>query len=71
MINLITILYILTITLGAGTIFAWYQVYKIANKKEGACVGDECGNLFTSKCFVGAIFFTIAFSLAIYAVTLV
>ena len=66
-----TILKLLIIILLCGTSFAWYQTYQVFAKKDIACSGDKCGNIFTSKCFIGAVFFTVAFSLAVYIFTLI
>jgi hypothetical protein len=75
--NLSTVLDILTIVLAGGTIFAWYQFAVILIKKKDSCAvcvpGGNCESVhpFRSKCFIGAVFFTIALALSVYAVMLI
>jgi hypothetical protein len=75
--ELATVLNILTIVLAGGTIFAWYQFVVILIKKKDSCAvcvsGGNCESVhpFRSKCFTGAVFFTIAFALSVYAVMLI
>lgn len=69
--NLQNILYLLNIVLGLGTIYAWYQFYKVVANKCDTCSVDLHQNPFKSKCFTGAIFFSISFILAIWALIIV
>ncbi len=64
-------LYVLNVVLGLGTIYAWYQFYKVVANKCDTCSVDLHENPFKSKCFTGAVFFTLSFALAIYALILV
>lgn len=68
--NLLTTLTLLIVVLGLGTIYAWYQFAQVVIKRCDTCSSSLKENPLKSKCFVGAIFFTIAFVLAIYAFTL-
>jgi hypothetical protein len=68
--NLQTTLYTLVVVLGLGTLYAWYQFAKVVLNKCDTCSIDLHKNPFKSKCFIGAVFFTLAFALAIYAVVL-
>lgn len=65
------IIYLLNIVLAAGTIYAWYQFYKVVANKCDTCSIDLHQNPFKSKCFAGAVFFTVAFALAIWAMLIV
>lgn len=75
--ELITTIKLLVAVLAGGTIFAWYQFAKILISRKdvcSACVpGQPCEakRPFRSKCFVGAVFFTLALGLAVYAIMLV
>ena len=64
-------LYVLNVVLGLGTIYAWYQFYKVVANKCDTCSVGLHENPFKSKCFTGAEFFTLSFALAIYALILV
>ena len=64
-------LYVLNVVLGLGTIYAWYQFYKVVANKCDTCSVGLHENPFKSKCFTGAVFFTLSFALAIYALILV
>lgn len=66
----------LNIILAGGTIFAWYQFYLTYTGKCDECSGGSCDisvrkNPFKSKCFIGALFFTLAFLLALRVLFLV
>ncbi|HBM45601.1 TPA: hypothetical protein DDZ75_01345 [Patescibacteria group bacterium] len=67
--ELSTVLYILTGVLLSGVLFAWYNVYLEIKNKCSTC-NPEGGSIFWSKCFWGAMFFTIAFALSVYSVAL-
>ncbi|MBT6691193.1 hypothetical protein HOB10_02595 [Candidatus Parcubacteria bacterium] len=68
--SLDNILYALVAVLGLGTIYAWYQFYKVVANKCDTCSIDLHENPFKSKCFTGAVFFTLSLALAVYAVIL-
>lgn len=57
----------LIIVLALGTAYAWYQFALVLARKCDTCSLDLKENPFKSKCFVGAIFFSIAFILSINA----
>ncbi len=65
--TILLVLYILTSVLTLGTIYAWYQFYKVVSNKCDTCSVDLHQNPFKSKCFTGAVFFTVSFALAAYA----
>ena len=65
------VLYILNAVLALGTLYAWYQFYKVVANKCDTCSIVLLQNPFKSKCFTGAIFFTLSFGLAIWALLLV
>lgn len=65
--SLINILYLLNAVLALGTVYAWYQFYKVATNQCDTCSINLHQSPFKSKCFVGAVFFTLAFALAIWA----
>ena len=65
------VLEILTAVLGAGTAYAWYQFYKVVVNKCDTCSVGLHESPFKSKCFVGAVFFTISFVLSCYALSFV
>ncbi len=70
MLNVNTTIYILVLVLAGGTIFAWTQFYMEFKGYCKSCSDKTCSpelrkNPFLSKCFVGAIFFTLALSLAV------
>jgi len=69
--DLSTTLNILVLVLSLGTLYAWYQFARILRKKCDTCSLDLETNPFKSKCFIGAIFFTVALLLAVYVSTLV
>lgn len=68
--SLQTVIYTLVIVLALGTIYAWYQFAKVVMNKCDTCSIDLHQNPFKSKCFVGAVFFTLALLLAVYAAIL-
>ena len=68
--TLITILQLLNIVLLGGTLYSWYQFYKVLAKKCDTCSVDLHTSPFRSKCFVGALFFTASFALALYALNM-
>ena len=57
----------LIIVLLMGTIYAWYQFILVLARQCDTCSLDLKENPFKSKCFVGAIFFSVAFVLSINA----
>ena len=61
---------ILTVVLGAGTAYAWYQFYNVVRNKCDTCSVGLHQSPFKSKCFVGAIFFSVAFALSCYALSM-
>ncbi len=65
--NLVLVLEILTAVLAAGTAYAWYQFYKVVVNKCDTCSVGLHQSPFKSKCFVGAVFFTVAFILSCIA----
>lgn len=69
--DLITILNTLVGVLTLGTLYAWYQFYQVLVKRCDTCFVGLIDSPFKSKCFVGAVFFTAALAISIYAVTLV
>lgn len=68
--DLQNVLYLLNLVLALGTIYAWYQFYKVVANKCDTCSVDLHQNPFKSKCFTGAIFFTLSFGLALWALVL-
>jgi len=69
--DILTVTYLLLAILGLGTIYVWYQFYKIIKNQCDTCSVGLHQSPFRSKCFVGAIFFTIAFALSIYIFILI
>ncbi len=69
--DILTTLQVLALVLALGTAYSWYQFYKVLAKKCDTCSVDLHQSPFKSKCFVGAVFFTAAFVLALYALSLV
>lgn len=67
MFDINTTIYALIIVLALGTIYAWYQFALVLARKCDTCSLDLKESPFKSKCFVGAIFFSIAFVLSINA----
>jgi len=65
--DLQTTLCTLNVVLATGTAYAWYQFYMVVRDKCDTCSIGLSKNPFKSKCFVGAVFFTLAFALALYA----
>lgn len=65
------VIYALVVVLGLGTLYAWYQFYKVVANKCDTCSVDLHQNPFKSKCFTGAVFFTLSMALAIWAAILV
>ncbi len=57
----------LVIVLAMGTAYAWYQFALVLARKCDTCSLDLKESPFKSKCFVGAIFFSIAFILSLNA----
>lgn len=68
--DLTTVLYILIAILAGGTLFAWYNFYRVTMMKCASCSVGPKGKP-DYKCLIGAIFFTVALALAIYALMLV
>lgn len=65
MFDLNTTVYALVAVLALGTIYAWYQFALVLARRCDTCSVDLKASPFKSKCFVGAIFFSIAFVLAL------
>lgn len=66
--NIQLLLYSLTAILLGGTLFAWYQFTVVW--RDHKCGVSNCNNPWTSKCFIGAIFFTVALGIALYITTI-
>lgn len=69
--DLKNIIYLLNIVLALGTIYAWYQFYKVVANKCDTCSIGLHKSPFKSKCFTGAVFFSLSFILALWALMLV
>ena len=67
MFELNTTLWALNVVLALGTIYAWYQFALVLARQCDTCSVDLKENPFRSKCFVGAIFFSLGFVLALNA----
>lgn len=67
MFDINTMIWTLIIVLILGTIYAWYQFALVLARKCDTCSLDLKESPFKSKCFVGAIFFSIALVLSINA----
>ncbi|MBU1126301.1 MAG: hypothetical protein ABH826_03975 [Patescibacteria group bacterium] len=68
--ELINVLYLLIAVLAGGTIFAWINFYRVTMQDcKGCSIGAKGKPDY--KCFIGAVFFTVALALAIYALILV
>ncbi len=65
--DLQTTLFVLNLVLAGGTAYSWYQFAKVVMNKCDTCSVGLHQSPFKSKCFVGAVFFTFAFLLALYA----
>lgn len=68
--DLLNTLFLLNAVLGLGSIYAWYQFYMVIKNKCDTCSVGLHKSPFSSKCFVGAVFFTISLALAFYALML-
>jgi hypothetical protein len=69
--DLQNVVYLLNIVLAGGTLYSWYQFYKVVANKCDTCSINLHESPFKSKCFTGAVFFTLAFALAIWVLILV
>lgn len=67
MTNIQIAVYLLIAILLGGTLYAWYQFTVVY--REHKCGANDCENPWTSKCFVGAVFFTLALMVALYIAT--
>ncbi len=68
--ELLNVLYLLVVVLAGGTIFAWINFYRVTMQDCKSCsIGPKGKPDF--KCLIGALFFSIALALAVYAVILV
>lgn len=65
MFDLNTNIYLLDAVLALGTIYAWYQFALVLARRCDTCSVDLKASPFKSKCFVGAIFFSLALVLAL------
>ncbi|MBL7058692.1 hypothetical protein ISS03_05145 [Patescibacteria group bacterium] len=70
MLDITSTIYILVSVLAGGTLFAWFQFYMEYRGYCKGCSTNTCSpklrkNPFMSKCFVGAVFFTLALGLAL------
>jgi len=68
--DMATVLWIEFGVLLAGTIYAWYNWYLVLVKKCDTCSISVHENPFTSKCFWGALFFTLAFLVNIWSLAI-
>lgn len=57
----------LNIVLALGTIYAWYQFALVLARQCDTCSVDLKASPFKSKCFIGAIFFSLALALSLHA----
>lgn len=69
MFDITSTVYYLVGVLAGGTIFAWVQFYLEYKGYCKSCSSGKCSpsvksNPFFSKCFIGAVFFTISLALA-------
>lgn len=71
--SLSIVLYLLTAVLLGGTAFAWYEFFLVTKDITRACQAGKknVSTPFDSKCFYGALFFTAALILAVYALSFV
>jgi len=67
MFDLSTTMYLLVSVLVLGTIYSWYQFALVLARRCDTCSVDLKASPFRSKCFVGAIFFSLALVLALNA----
>lgn len=67
MFDINTTVYALIIVLALGTVYSWYQFALVLARKCDTCSPDLKESPFKSKCFVGAIFFSVALVLSINA----
>lgn len=67
MFDVITTLWALDVVLVLGTIYAWYQFALVLGRQCDTCSVDLKANPFKSKCFIGAIFFSLALILTLNA----
>lgn len=70
MFDIISTIYYLVGILAGGTVFAWFNFYLEFSGRCDSCSSGECSpkvkaNPFISKCFFGAVFFTLALALAL------
>jgi len=71
MFDINTTIYALVVILALGTIYAWYQFALVLGRKCDTCSVSLKTSPFKSKCFVGAIFFSLSFILALNAAFLI
>ncbi len=64
------VLEFLTLVLFGGSAYSWYQFYKVWKNQCDTCSIGLHQTPFKSKCFVGAVFFTTAFALSCYALSM-
>ncbi len=60
-----------TLVLAIGTGYAWFQFYKVVKNQCDTCSIGLHQSPFKSKCFTGAVFFTLALLPSLYACYLV
>ncbi|MBP9752086.1 MAG: hypothetical protein KBD19_04505 [Candidatus Moranbacteria bacterium] len=67
--DLVTVLWIECVVLILGTAYAWYNWYLVLRGRCGiSCIpGVAQENPYTSKCFWGALFFTLALLVNIWS----
>jgi len=65
MFDISTTVYALVMVLALGTLYSWYQFALVLARRCDTCSVGLKASPFKSKCFVGAIFFSLAFILAL------
>jgi hypothetical protein len=67
MFDLQTTIYVLVAVLVLGTIYSWYQFALVLARRCDTCSVSLQDSPFKSKCFIGALFFSVALVLALNA----
>ncbi len=63
------VLILLTAVLAGGSGYSWFQFYKVVKNQCDTCSVGLHQSPFKSKCFTGAVFFTVAFVLSCWALS--
>ena len=71
MFDLNTTIYTLIVVLALGTVYAWYQFALVLARRCDTCSVKLKASPFRSKCFIGAIFFSLSFVIALNAAFLI